>query len=109
MTRMKLTSATRVTLTAVAALLLAAGPAVDARAATGTFVFDRTDGTHGRITNPTNGVCYDFDSPAFGADNQTDTDAVIFDTYGCSGVRQPLPKHTGEQWGSYRGESVRFG
>ncbi|MFF1377430.1 hypothetical protein [Streptomyces sp. NPDC058308] len=106
---MKLTYATRAVLTAGAALILATGPAFSAQAASGTFVFDRIDGTHGAITNPTNGRCYDFDMPAFGADNRTDTDAVVFDTYGCSGVQQPLPKHTGETWGSYRGESVRFG
>ncbi|MBL1084410.1 hypothetical protein JK359_20995 [Streptomyces actinomycinicus] len=106
---MKLKRAARAVLTASAAILLTIGPAFSAQAATGTFVYDRIDGTHGAITNPADGVCYDFDTPAFGADNQTGTDAVVFDTYGCSGVRQPLPKRTGEQWGSYRGESVRFG
>ncbi|WP_172383105.1 hypothetical protein [Streptomyces sp. MNP-20] len=105
----KLASITRTVLIAGAALLLISSSALQAQAATGTFVFDRIDGTHGSITHPANGVCYDFDMPAFGADNRTDTDAVIFDTYGCSGVQQPLPKRTGEQWGRYRGESVRFG
>ncbi|GGR79293.1 MULTISPECIES: hypothetical protein [Streptomyces] len=106
---MQLKPVARTALTAISALLMATGPAFSAQAATGTFVYDRVDGTHGAITNPVNGVCYDFDSPAFGADNQTDTDAVLFDTYGCSGVSQPLPKRTGEQWGTYRAESVTFG
>jgi hypothetical protein len=106
---MKLKHAARAVLTVSAALLLATGPAFSAQAATGTFVYDRIDGSHGAITNPTNGACYDFDMPAWGADNQTDTDAVVYDTYGCSGVQQPLPKRTGETWGTYRGESVVFG
>ncbi|OLZ63780.1 hypothetical protein AV521_37905 [Streptomyces sp. IMTB 2501] len=106
---MKLKNAARAVLTASAALLLVTGTAFSAHAATGTFVFDRIDGTHGAISNPTDGVCYDFDMPAFGADNQTDTDAVVFDTYGCSGTAQVLPKRTGETWGAYRAESVRFG
>ncbi|MCC3775735.1 hypothetical protein [Streptomyces sp. UNOB3_S3] len=102
-------SVTRVALAAGAAFLLVTGFTLDAQAATGTFVYDRIDGTHGAISNPVNGRCYDFDSPASGADNQTDTDAVIYDTYGCSGTKQSLPKRTGESWGSYRGESVIFG
>ncbi|MER5781641.1 hypothetical protein ABT104_07925 [Streptomyces mobaraensis] len=99
----------RAVLTAGAAFLLLAGTALDTQAATGTFVYDRIDGTHGAITNPVDGVCYDFDMPAHGADNQTDTDAVVYDTYGCGGTSQPLPKRTGETWGSYRAESVVFG
>ncbi|MFF7472034.1 hypothetical protein [Streptomyces sp. NPDC008092] len=105
----KFATAARPVLTAGAVFLLLTATAFDAQAATGRFTYDRTDGSHGTITNPANGVCYDFDSPAFGADNQTDTDAVVYDTYGCGGVAQPLPKRTGETWGSYRGESVVFG
>ncbi|MBH1938751.1 hypothetical protein I5Q34_31580 [Streptomyces sp. AV19] len=106
---MTLTSATRAALTAVAALLPAAGPALDARAATGRFIYDRIDGSHGRFDNPADSVCHDFDMPAHGADNQTGTDARVYDTYGCGGGSEVVPKRTAVIWGRFRGESVRFG
>ncbi|MFH8370664.1 hypothetical protein [Streptomyces sp. NPDC018031] len=105
----KLLSATRAVPTLCAALLLAVGPATDARAATGTFVYDRIDGSHGRFVNPTDFVCYDFDTPALGVDNDTDTAARVFDNYGCAGVSEVVPSHTAITWGRYRAQSVRFG
>ncbi|MFI1259078.1 hypothetical protein ACH4U6_35775 [Streptomyces netropsis] len=105
----KLTAATRAVLAAAAMGLLTIGPSLDAHAATGRFIYDRIDGTHGLIDNPTDGVCYDFDMPAHGADNQTGTDARVFDTYSCTGISEVLPKRTGVTWGRFRAESVRFG
>ncbi|MFF8811571.1 hypothetical protein [Streptomyces pactum] len=104
-----LITAARAALTTAAALALALGPALDARAATGTFVYDRIDGSHGRIADPTNLVCYDFDTPALGVDNDTDTDARVFNNYGCSGVSEVVPSRTAITWGRYRAQSVRFG
>ncbi|MFJ4188941.1 hypothetical protein [Kitasatospora sp. NPDC089509] len=89
-----LTHVGRAAVTVTAAFLLLTGTATSAQAATGAFTFVSQDGTNGEIFDPPNGRCLPISNGASFVDNETDTPAFLYRSFGCHVLFTSMEPHT---------------
>ncbi|MFF4219167.1 hypothetical protein [Streptomyces nondiastaticus] len=104
-----LSRAGRAALALGTALVLATGLSTSAHGASGSFTYRSTGGLVGNFVDPPNNTCFFFEFPASRAENNTNTQAKVYDSTVCgSGAVRNVPPHGVVDVGSDSLNSVQF-